>query len=347
MKKIYFLLCFIGFSTSLFVDANESIWYSNKDISNQIHSIPNGYLDGSLNDPCGSISYDKPLSLIEVTEAALCNNPQTKQVYATAKVQLAQVGVAESAYFPSITNTSTYNGNNANPGPRINPYTNFTNKFVASYLLYDFGSRDAYLENANQLLKAATATQDATVQTVLLAAVNAFYQVQANKALVTASLESERLNEESFKAADAKYLAGTATPADKLQAQTAYANAKLTRLQNEGALKIAYGNLANVMGIPSNQSLEVNEGAHEDIIDNVDQDIEALIEQARHQRPDLIASEAQLKASLAKIEGAKADSKPTISFNLSNTHSGDSNTSYINTSSVLRCLDGLSEFKNS
>ena len=334
MKKIYFLLCFIGFSTSLFVDANESIWYSNKDISNQIHSIPNGYLDGSLNDPCGSISYDKPLSLIEVTEAALCNNPQTKQVYATAKVQLAQVGVAESAYFPSITNTSTYNGNNANPGPRINPYTNFTNKFVASYLLYDFGSRDAYLENANQLLKAATATQDATVQTVLLAAVNAFYQVQANKALVIASLESERLNEESFKAADAKYMAGTATPADKLQAQTAYANAKLTRLQNEGALKIAYGNLANVMGIPSNQSLEVNEGAHEDIIDNVDQDIEALIEQARHQRPDLIASEAQLKASLAKIEGAKADSKPTISFNLSNTHSGDSNTSYINTSSA-------------
>jgi hypothetical protein len=34
----------------------------------------------------------------------------------------------------------------------------------------------------------------------------------------------------------------------------------------------------------------------------VDQDIEALIEQARLQRPDLMASEAQLKASLAKIE---------------------------------------------
>jgi len=146
--------------------------------------------------------------------------------------------------------------------------------------------------------------------------------------------EAEHLNQESYKAAEAKYLAGTATPADKLQAQTAYANAKLSRLQNEGTLKIAYGTLANVMGISSSTPIHLIESHQEDIPNNVDQDIEALIEQARLQRPDLVASEAQLKASLAKIEGAKADAKPTVSLNLSNSHSGDSNTSYLNTSTA-------------
>ncbi len=337
LKKLHILFLFLGLGFFTSIPAAESIWYSDKDKDiSTVLPIPPGYIDSSINDPCAPRTFDNLLSLVEVTEAALCNNPQTKEVYATAKVQAAQVGVARSAFFPSVTNTSTFNGNNAltNPEPRINPYTSFTNKIVASYLLYDFGSRDAYLESANQLLRSASATQNATVQTVLLAAVNAFYQVQANKALVNASKEAEHLNQESYKAAEAKYLAGTATPADKLQAQTAYANAKLSRLQNEGTLKIAYGTLANVMGISSSTPIHLIESHQEDIPNNVDQDIEALIEQARLQRPDLVASEAQLKASLAKIEGAKADAKPTVSLNLSNSHSGDSNTSYLNTSTA-------------
>jgi outer membrane protein TolC len=184
--------------------------------------------------------------------------------------------------------------------------------------LYDFGSRDANFENANQLLRAASASQNATVQTVLLTAVNAFYQVHANRAILNASIETERLSQESFKAAEAKYIAGVATPADKLQAQTSFANATLTKLRNEGTLKVAYGNLANVMGAPANINFQIADSKLDDIPELVDQDIDALIEQARLQRPDLIASEAQLKASLAKIEAVKADAKPKLRIDASN-----------------------------
>jgi outer membrane protein TolC len=224
--------------------ALESIWYSDKDLKeDNIQRIPQGYLDPSSIDPCSTKNYDKPLSLVDVTEAALCNNPQTREVYANARVQAAQVGVARSLFFPSVTDTlsATENKN------RTTNYSNATNRIVASYLLYDFGSRDANLENANELLRAASATQNTTVQTVLLAAVNAFYQVHATRAVLNASIDSERLYQESFKSAEAKYIAGVATPADKLQAQTSFANATLTKLKNEGALKIAYGNLANIM----------------------------------------------------------------------------------------------------
>jgi outer membrane protein TolC len=141
--------------------------------------------------------------------------------------------------------------------------------------LYDFGSRDANLENANELLRAASATQNTTVQTVLLAAVNAFYQVHATRAVLNASIDSERLYQESFKSAEAKYIAGVATPADKLQAQTSFANATLTKLKNEGALKIAYGNLANIMGVPANINFQMADSQLDVIPELVDQDIEA------------------------------------------------------------------------
>ena len=297
--------------------ALESIWYSDKDLKeDNIQRIPQGYLDPSSIDPCSTKNYDKPLSLVDVTEAALCNNPQTREVYANARVQAAQVGVARSLFFPSVTDTLSAT-ENKNWTTNYN-YSNATNRIVASYLLYDFGSRDANLENANELLRAASATQNTTVQTVLLAAVNAFYQVHATRAVLNASIDSERLYQESFKSAEAKYIAGVATPADKLQAQTSFANATLTKLKNEGALKIAYGNLANIMGVPANINFQMADSQLDVIPELVDQDIEALIEQARIQRPDLIASEAQLKASLAKIEAVKADAKPKVRIDASN-----------------------------
>ena len=321
------------FLSSFIVEAYaiDSIWYSDKDLKEgNLQLIPDGYIDPTSHDPCAQKTYDKPLSLVEVTEAALCHNPQTREVYASAKVQAAQVGVARSLFFPSVTDTVSTSENKT----RATNYSNVTNKVVASYLLYDFGSRDATLENANQLLKAASATQDATVQNVLLSAVNAFYQVHASQSILDASVETERLYQESFKSAEAKYLAGVATPADKLQAQTAFANATLAKLKNEGALKIAYGNLANVMGLHANNQFQIADHKLDTIPEMVDQDIEALIEQARKQRPDLIASEAQLKASLAKIDAAKADAKPTISLNLSNTYANDSNASFTNNSAI-------------
>jgi outer membrane protein TolC len=310
----FFLIFFLA---SAFIPAYalDSIWYSDKDLKEyNIKPIPEGYIDPTLTDACATRTYDKPLSLVDVTEAALCHNPQTKEVYASAKAQAAQVGVARSLFFPSVTDTLSVTENKN----RTTNYSNTTNRIVASYLLYDFGSRDANLENANELLRAASATQNATVQTVLLAAVNAFYQVHATRAVLNASIDAERLYQESFKSAEAKYLAGVATPADKLQAQTSFANATLTKLKNEGALKIAYGNLANIMGVPANINFQIADSQLDVIPELVDQDIEALIEQARLQRPDLMASEAQLKASLAKIEAVKADAKPKVRIDASN-----------------------------
>lgn len=301
--------------------ADDSLWYNSNDpLKTEAYAppaIPAGYLE---NTACAAARYDHELTLAEVAEAALCNNPQTRAAYASAKVQVAQIGIAKSAYLPSVSDNVSGNLNVAFPeqSSRNNPYGNLNNNIVASYLLYDFGNRDANLENARQLLQAASATQSSVVQSLLLNAIQAFYQVQAGIAALDAAIESERSSEESYKAAQARYKAGVSTPADKLQAQTLFAQNTLSKITAEGALKTAYGTLANVMGLAANQPLKLAPSVSIQPLQNIDQDINALIEQARTRRPDLIASEAQLKAAEAGIEASRAAAKPTVSVAVSN-----------------------------
>ena len=299
----------------------ESIWYKDGDplqtgIS-EFPRIPTGYIDQV--SPCSAIDLSKPLSLADVADASLCNNPQTAEVWASTRVQAAQLGIAKSAYLPSLSDNVSVNLGASYPSSdtRSNPTSNLSNSLVASYLLYDFGNRSATLENARQLLLSASATQSSVVQTVLLNATVAFYQTQANMAALDAALEAERASEQSYRAAEARHKAGVATPADKLQAQTAYAQLTLARITSEGNLQTAYGNLANIMGLAANQRLTL---ATQKINtpNNILQDVNALIEQAGSRRPDLIASEAQFKAAQANIDANKAAAKPSISVVASN-----------------------------
>ena len=286
---------------------------------------------------CAGIDLNKPLTLADVTEAALCNNPQTRESYANAKVLAAQLGVAKSAFLPTLTNNFSVNENFIDPksASRGREFNNLNNSLAASYLLYDFGNRDAALENARQLLNAVSATQSAVVQNILLAAIKAFYQVQTDEALLEASKESETFNQESFKAADAKYQAGVSTPADKLQAETAYAQAVLTRVSAEGTLKTDLGILANVMGLNANMPLKLAAISNAAInTAEVERDISQLIEYARVRRPDLVASEAQVNAAKATISASRAAAKPTISVGVSNSFQDGSSLASSNTSTL-------------
>ena len=340
MPKIQIKILVILIGLMLIVNqalAESSIWYKAGD---PLHTeflthpkLPDGYREP--NSPCTEVNLNKPLTLADVADASLCNNPQTREVWANARVQAAQLGIAKSAYLPSLTDNVSTNVNVLHPesSSRSNPSLNLSNNLVASYLLYDFDNRDANLENARQLLLSASASQSSTVQSILLSATVAFYQVQANIAALDAALEAERASSESFKAADARYKAGISTPADKLQAQTAYAQLTLTRITSEGNLQTAYGNLANVMGLPANQKISLATSTTVTSTGTLE-NVNTLIEQASNRRPDLIASEAQLKAAEANIEASKSAAKPTISISMSNNLQDGSNLANSNNSTL-------------
>lgn len=257
---------------------------------------------------------NRALNLTDVVNLALCNNPQTREAWANSQAQAAQVGVNKAAYLPSVSVGAAVDRVKSGSAPSVEQRSVGV---ALSYLLYDFGARSANLENARQLFIAASSTQDSTVQLVFLAAVQAFYQAQATVAALDASLESERAAKESFAAAEARYSAGTATPADKLQAQTAYSQATLNRITADGSLKNAQGALANIIGLDANRAVSLAPANPAAIPDNFEKDINLLIEEARRHRPDLQAAAAQVKAAEASADAARAAGRPTVSLTAS------------------------------
>jgi outer membrane protein len=85
------------------------------------------------------------------------------------------------------------------------PINRFTPLVSLNYLLYNFGGREAQLESAQRSLEASNWTHDATLQTVMFAAIQAYYQVFATQAAAEAALVSEQAGDEALSAAQKRY----------------------------------------------------------------------------------------------------------------------------------------------
>lgn len=251
-----------------------------------------------------------PLTASDAVDLTLCNNPQTREVWASARVQAAQVGVAQAAWLPALDGrlgASRYQ----NDGRY---YNSSSAVLTLSWLVFDSGARSANGENARQLLAAAAATQDATVQSLFLSALQAFYTAQATRAAVVSTTEAERAAREGFNAAESRYNVGVATPADRLLAQTALSQATLNRIRAEGEARNSLGALANVMGFPAGRNLELVAPPATLPDAGFQQEVAALIAEAEVRRPDLKAAEAQVKAAQAGVDLVQAQGRPTVSL---------------------------------
>jgi outer membrane protein len=254
-----------------------------------------------------------PLTLADVVELALCNNPQTRSLWSNSRAQAAQVGVSTAAYLPTLSALASVSDNQSKTGsqPQVSVNSQTVNLSV-NYLLYDFGGRSSTLENARQLLIAANATRDATLQSNFLNAVQAYYVLLSARASVQSFQTDEAKAQESLAAALARYQAGVATPVDRLQAQTTLSQARLNRIRGEGEASNAQGTLANIMGFDASQPFTLQAVAEETPDPVIEQDIGKLIAAARQKRPDLAAAESQIKAAEAQLQATRASGMPTI-----------------------------------
>lgn len=282
----------------------------------------------ALEDPC-RLNKDTghAWTLVDVIDQALCSNPQTRQAWANARFQAGQVGIAQAAYLPTVTlNTSVSRSVNSGSsslqvttissgaGGSSQPLNRFTPVVSLNYLLYNFGGREAQLESAEKTLEASNWTHDATLQTVMFAAIQAYYQVFATQSAAEAALVSEKASNEALSAAQKRYEVGAAALADALQAQTAFAQAKLNRQKTEGDAKVATGTLANAMGLEADYRLNIATPSLPK--PDVEQEtmVHHLIEEAKTLRPDLAAAEATVKAAEANVKAAEAGHLPSISL---------------------------------
>jgi TolC family type I secretion outer membrane protein len=284
--------------------------------------------------PCPPTLPTRALNLADVIDTALCRNPRTASAWATARARAADVGVARSAYLPDLSATAgvterlrgdstssgsgfdTGGGTIVSSGNSSSSDTRITASATLSYVLFDFGARGAALDGAKALLDAARATQNSTLQTVYLDAVTNYYGWVSADGALTAAHEAERAAKESLDAATIREQVGTATRADRLQAQTAYAQSQLALVQAEGALRTSRGSLANAMGLGANTRFEMAPPPLVTPAADFAEQLDPLVAAAVASRPDLVAATANLRSAESDLDSARASGRPTLSANV-------------------------------
>jgi outer membrane protein len=269
---------------------------------------------------CQPVAMSSPVQLAEVIERALCNNPKTRQAWVNVKAKAAGVGIARSAFLPTITgnwqgirdDTLTHIGDE--PAFDSVSRANVQTASVSlNWTLFDFGTRSASLANASALLAAARATQDATLQTTFIDVARDFYAAQAAAGALASSIDIERMTFDSLRAAQMRVDKGIAPVSDALQAQTAHAQSAINTIKARGKLQTTLGTLAADMALPPQSPLtmpDVDSGAQADA--QFSESIDTLIDAVTHAHPSVLAANAQLDAAIEKAKQTRAEGLPTF-----------------------------------
>lgn len=284
------------------------------DVQRMRPATSSSFWEGARATCAAPVQVPDPLRLADAVDVALCNNPQTRESWANAKVQAAEVGIARADYLPSVDAAVVLQRNETRNTSSSGGQTDLNGALTFNYLLFDFGGRDATLEQARQSLLAADWSHNATLQTVLLNAVQAYYQLYAAQEAVASVLAAEKASLNSLDATRARQRAGTATRADVLQAQTAYSQSQLNRTQAQGDAATARGVLANTLGLSAEQPLTIATPPDLEARQVAERAVSQLIELARTRRPELAAAQAQVRAAQSNIKVQESAGKPTVSL---------------------------------
>ncbi len=264
-----------------------------------------------------------PLRLQEAVERALCNHPKTREAWTDVKAAAASVGKSRSAYLPTV--TGNWQGLRDETTTNISGLPQFDSRYrnsvlrtesvSLSWVLFDFGGRKAALANANALLAAARATEDATLQLLFATVAKDYYAAQAAQGAFVAAKEVEATAADSLNAAKMRVEHGAAPVTDELQAQTSWANAVVERTKAERDWKTALGTLATDMDVEPYAPValpDVADGVAPDA--QFDESVADLISDAKRFHPSVAAAQAQMEAAEAKVRQTRAEGMPSVSL---------------------------------
>jgi len=198
------------------------------------------------------------------------------------------------------------------PWQNVTTQTSFGPSLALTWLLFDFGGREAQIDQARQTLIAADYTHNQAIQNTILNVQQAYYGLLANKALLSAETATLKERQASLDAAEARHRAGVATIADVLQARTALSQARLTRETLEGNVRAFEGALATAIGLPATAKFDFGELPLDIPADRVMGDVDALIARAVAERPDLAAARSIAQRARARIREVRAQGLPSI-----------------------------------
>ncbi len=293
---------------------------------------------------------EEAISLAELLDVALLNNPSTKKSWANARAAAAQYGQSMSAFYPRISTSSTFVrqkgsfptsqdfggsteasgassatavGNTVQSNSLL-PKTFYASQggpdVSLSYTLFDFGQRTASTMAAREALYYADLNHNQEIQTILQTVMDDYYAYVYQIALLRsneANLENAQM---SLDAANDRFSLGLAALGDVATARTQFLQSRIQLTSQKQSVENAFAKLAVDSGLPANIHFKVQPMPEQISADPVLADVDVLVQIAQKQRQDVLAAEADIRSKEALLLEAKRAGNPILSTSLNSGH---------------------------
>lgn len=304
------LLCVISAAQSV-PDSPDKVWHSKaeKGLQSELAAHP---------EPKYNVDTTKVYTLAELIDLAEQHNPETRVTWEKAKARAAALGVARSAFYPTLTAVAL--AATVRDAALIGEYFHrqtlgiFEPTLHVDYLVFDFGGRSGAVDIAKANLLIADLEFNNTHRQVIFNVSSAYFRLlnaKGQREAAEISLKNAQTVEED---AQSRLENGLATKPDVLEATSARAQSEYDLQAAIGAEDIAHGDLATSMGLPAETTFLMQD-IHElpvpsAMADSIDQEID----RAFAQRPELLQEVAHLRAAQGALKQARSQFIPTVGF---------------------------------
>ena len=262
------------------------------------------------------------LSLPQLIDVAQRENSQTRDAWNRAREAALTIGLTDALFLPAITANVVAGEQRVRVPVNLpldlgtvdvdNKQRGTTPFLTLTWLLFDFGERNAIREGTQYAALAANVLFNATHQKLIRDVTDAYYRYNAARHNAKLGRESLAQHAHVLKAVQARFDAGLATKIDIALARQALAQGRLSLVTHEGFERTSYLALIDAMGLPSYTQVAVAEPMLDALPSAVEPLTQARIQAVVAQRADIAAAYAAVKVTEAGQRTTEAAFLPKV-----------------------------------
>ena len=267
---------------------------------------------------CAALLGQSPdaVSLAQAEQTALKNHPRIASAELAAQASGFVVKETRSAFYPTlsgnVTGVGTQHGSVLSAGALTTSslYSRQASGVVANQLLMDFG-RTSSLEQSARLRNASQNQNVTNTRAQVLVEVRrAYYRALASESVLRVSRATLDLRRLTLRQVTALAQSALRSTVDVSFAQVNESQAELDLFHAENDSTASHARLSAAMGYDRDQPFSLSD---EGLPPPLDPDVDALIEQAKRERPDLAALQLNREALDRYADAERRLRNPTVS----------------------------------
>lgn len=265
---------------------------------------------------------DTALTLPQLIDIAQRENPSTRLAWNRAREAALSIGLTDALFLPSLTASVITGEQRLRIPVKLplglgtvdvdNKVSGTTPMLTLTWLLFDFGERDAIREGTQYAALTTNILFNAAHQKVIRDVTDAYYRYNAARTNTQLAHKSLKQHEHVLQAVTARLEGGLATRIDLALAKQALAQGKLNVVTHEGLERSSYLALMQAVGLPPDTQLQVAAPGLQELPASSAPLTQQRIEQVIAQRADIAAAYAAVKIADAGQRAAKAAFMPKV-----------------------------------